>query len=111
MTAVDLSDSDKKKLQILYCNVFMENYITGIQLWLADEEKGRNQISWGTAAISLSLFYIYTLYVIGIELIVGIRALGAFCTVIATFLISERDGNFKTKLINLIILAYQISKL
>lgn len=32
MTAVDLSDSDKKNLQILYCNVFMENYITGIQL-------------------------------------------------------------------------------
>lgn len=61
--------------------------------------------------LSLSLFYIYTLYVIGIELIVGIRALGAFCTVIATFLISERDGNFKTKLINLIILVYQISKL
>lgn len=78
---------------------------------MADEEKGRNQIRGGTAAISLSLFYIYTLYVIGIELIVGMIALGAFCTFIASFLISETDVNFKTKLINLIILVYQISKL
>lgn len=108
MTEVHLTDSDKKKKYKFFIVMCVCKTISPVYRNVIGRGRKRRKLN----PPSLSL-YIYIIYIIGIELIVGMGALGALCTFIATFLISERDDSFKTMLINLIILVhvYQISNL